>query len=134
MKQSLRGYSLAGGSVLLTTTAQLTMKWGMIHLPTLSLSWFTSLTLFAHVGALLLVCIGVTAYLLSMICWLQALHYLPLNRAYPLLSISYALVYLATAILPWYHESFTIIKTLGVTLITLGVWLIVSHPSDKIRE
>ena len=31
MKYALRGYLLAGSSVLLTTLAQLTMKWGMIH-------------------------------------------------------------------------------------------------------
>lgn len=130
MTSSLRGYVLAAGSVLLTTAAQLTMKWGMTHLPHFSLDWFTSLSLLSHTSALFFVSCGVLAYLLSMICWLQALHYLPLNKAYPLLSISYALVYLATAILPWYQETFTTAKTLGVLLITLGVWLIVSRPSN----
>jgi Membrane transporters of cations and cationic drugs len=127
MKYSLSGYLLAGSSVLLTTLAQLTMKWGMTHLPPFELNWFTSLLLLNNLWALLLVGSGIAAYLLSMFCWLQALHHLPLNRAYPLLSVSYALVYLATAVLPWYQETFTAPKTVGVVLITLGVWLIISR-------
>lgn len=127
MKYALRGYLLAGSSVLLTTLAQLTMKWGMIHLPHFGLNWFSSLILFDNKAALFLVGSGVAAYLLSMFCWLKALHHLPLNSAYPLLSVSYALVYLATALLPWYQETFTVPKTLGVILITFGVWLIISR-------
>jgi undecaprenyl phosphate-alpha-L-ara4N flippase subunit ArnF len=127
VKYALSGYLLAGSSVLLTTFAQLAMKWGMIHLPHFGLGWFTTLILLDSKSALFLVSCGIAAYLLSMFCWLKALHHLPLNRAYPLLSISYALVYLATALLPWYQESLSLSQTLGVILITFGVWLIISR-------
>ena len=63
MKYALRGYLLAGSSVLLTTLAQLTMKWGMIHLPHFALSWFTSLILLENKAAL---CLEVAA--LPLIC------------------------------------------------------------------
>lgn len=131
MKYALRGYLLAGSSVLLTTLAQLTMKWGMTHLPHFGLSWFTSLILLDNKAALFLVGSGIAAYLLSMFCWLKALHHLPLNRAYPLLSVSYALVYLATALLPWYQESLSYSQTLGVILITFGIWLIISRTPEN---
>ncbi len=52
---------------------------------------------------------------------LLALRDLPLGRAYSLLSISYALVYLLAASLPLFNEPFTLSKTLGVALVILGV-------------
>ena len=76
---------------------------------------------------------AIVAYALSMLCWLLALRDLPLGRAYSLLSISYALVYLLAASLPMFHESFTLSKTLGVTLVILGVLTINSRrpPSSR---
>lgn len=52
---------------------------------------------------------------------LVALRDLPLGRAYSLLSISYALVYLLAASLPLFNENFSLSKTLGVALVILGV-------------
>lgn len=57
-----------------------------------------------------------------------ALRYLPLNRAYPLLSLSYALVYLGAVLLPWFNEPATLLKTLGAGFILLGIWLINIKP------
>lgn len=63
-----------------------------------------------------------------------ALRHLPLNRAYPLLSVSYALVYLAAVILPWFNESATLLKTLGTLFILFGVGLINSKSETKSPE
>jgi undecaprenyl phosphate-alpha-L-ara4N flippase subunit ArnF len=109
------------GSVLLVSSAQLGMRWGMTRLP-FPTAWLTSLrdaTL--DVGALMLVCASILSYLLSMLCWLGALQDLPLSRAYSLLSISYVLVYALAAALPFFNEAFTVAKTAGVTLIVMGV-------------
>lgn len=126
-----RGYLLAAGSIVLTTFAQLAMKWGMVRLPALG-ELASSLEVWWQAWpALFPVGLGILAYLLSMLCWLLALSYLPLNKAYPLLSISYVLVYLATAILPWFRETFSIGQTLGVLLISLGVWLVVSPTGNR---
>lgn len=115
------GVMLALGSVMLVSAAQLGMRWGMSRLPSPSrlietqglalLDWRAMVVIFASIGA----------YALSMLLWLLALRRLPLSRAYSLLSISYALVYMLAAGLPFFHETFTVSKTVGVILIVMGV-------------
>ncbi|AGB82275.1 cation/cationic drug transporter [Serratia sp. FGI94] len=117
-----KGYVWGIASVLLVSVAQLLMKWGMMQLPPLSLSM--TLPTAESLTPLLAVAAGIAGYGLSMLCWLMALRTLALSRAYPLLSISYALVYLAAVALPWFNESASLSKSLGTLLILLGVWLI----------
>ncbi|CAI0836498.1 Undecaprenyl phosphate-aminoarabinose flippase subunit ArnF [Serratia rubidaea] len=117
-----KGYVWGIASVLLVSVAQLLMKWGMMQLPPLSLSM--TLPTAESLTPLLAVAAGIAGYGLSMLCWLMALRTLALSRAYPLLSISYALVYLAAVALPWFNESASLPKSLGTLLILLGVWLI----------
>ncbi|KFK94760.1 MULTISPECIES: 4-amino-4-deoxy-L-arabinose-phosphoundecaprenol flippase subunit ArnF [unclassified Serratia (in: enterobacteria)] len=127
----MKGYAWGGASVLLVTLAQLLMKWGMAQIPLLSLADITLELLRHHWLALLAACGGIFGYALSMLCWFFALRYLPLSRAYPLLSVSYALVYLAAVFLPWFKEPATLLKTLGTLLILFGVWLINSKSQPK---
>lgn len=120
----VKGFQLIGVSILLTSYAQLAMKWGMVRLPEpthwLSLEMPTS----ADGLAMGIVASGLVAYLLSMVFWINALARLPLNRAYPVLGLSYSLVYLAGVALPWYQESISPQGMVGVVLITAGVMLI----------
>ena len=122
-----RGFALALGSVGLVSAAQLGMRWSMTRLP-LPTEWLNA---FANnsidLGALGVVTLAIFAYALSMLCWLGALKHLPLGRAYSLLSISYALVYLLAASLPVFNEHFSLSKTLGVALVILGVLVINSR-------
>lgn len=127
----MKGYVWGMASVLLVTLAQLLMKWGMAQIPLLSFVDVSLLLLAQYWVALLAVGCGIFGYALSMLCWFFALRYLPLNRAYPLLSVSYALVYLAAVILPWFNESATLLKTLGTLFILFGVWLINSNGTTK---
>jgi undecaprenyl phosphate-alpha-L-ara4N flippase subunit ArnF len=121
-----RGITFALGSVLLVSAAQLGMRWSMSRLPQPE-QWFTAhIDLFA-VGVVLA---AILAYALSMLSWLAALRDLPLGRAYSLLSISYALVYLLAASLPLFHEAFSLSKSLGVALVILGVITINSRPAS----
>jgi undecaprenyl phosphate-alpha-L-ara4N flippase subunit ArnF len=83
--------------------------------------------------AVAVVLAAIFAYALSMLCWLVALRDVPLGRAYSLLSISYALVYLLAASLPLFNEDFTLSKSLGVALVILGVITINSRPA-RARE
>lgn len=83
------GYLWALASVVLVSAAQLMMRYTMMHC-----SDGTQL-----ISALLSAAPwvwwlpgGILCYGLSMLCWLFALRDLPLNRAYPLLSLSYVLV------------------------------------------
>ena len=126
-----RGFAFASGSVLLVSTAQLGMRWSMTRLPQPS-QWLDAISQGSvSLPALAMVVAAIVAYALSMLCWLLALRDLPLGRAYSLLSISYALVYLLAASLPVFHESFTLSKTLGVTLVILGVLTINSRRTRR---
>lgn len=124
-----RGITFALGSVMLASAAQLGMRWSMSRLPQPD-QWLTAL----GNGSVDLVAVGVVlaailAYGLSMLSWLLALRDVPLGRAYSLLSISYALVYLLAASLPAFNEHFSLAKSLGVALVILGVITINSRPA-----
>ena len=122
-----RGFTFACSSVLLVSGAQLGMRWSMTRLPQPA-QWLEAFSQGSFsLPALAMVVAAIVAYALSMLCWLLALRDLPLGRAYSLLSVSYALVYLLAASLPIFHESFTLSKTLGVTLVILGVLVINSR-------
>ncbi|MCP1511174.1 MULTISPECIES: 4-amino-4-deoxy-L-arabinose-phosphoundecaprenol flippase subunit ArnF [Pseudomonas] len=118
-----RGFALALGSVGLVSAAQLGMRWSMTRLP-LPHEWLNAQIDLAALGVVVL---AICAYALSMLCWLVALKHLPLGRAYSLLSISYALVYLLAAGLPVFNEHFSLSKTLGVAFVILGVLVINSR-------
>jgi len=124
-----RGITFALGSVLLVSAAQLGMRWSMSRLPSPEHWLTTSIDL----SAVAVVLVAIFAYALSMLSWLAALRDLPLGRAYSLLSISYALVYLLAASLPLFNETFSLSKTIGVALVILGVITINSRPA-RTRE
>ncbi|WP_367084555.1 4-amino-4-deoxy-L-arabinose-phosphoundecaprenol flippase subunit ArnF [Pseudomonas sp. HOU2] len=124
-----RGIGFALASVGLVSGAQLGMRWSMTRLPQPE-QWLTALSAGSvDLSALAVVVAAIFAYALSMLCWLAALRDLPLGRAYSLLSISYALVYLLAASLPLFNESFSFTKSLGVALVMLGVITINTRPS-----
>lgn len=118
------GYFWALMSVLLVSCAQLIMKWAMMTLPPVSqhqelIAAFLSLS----PGALALFA-GLFAYVFSMCCWFLALRRIALSKAYPLLSLSYVLVWATAIWLPWLNESFSMGKLIGVSVIFIGLLLV----------
>ncbi|SEE60096.1 4-amino-4-deoxy-L-arabinose-phosphoundecaprenol flippase subunit ArnF [Pseudomonas migulae] len=120
-----RGLTFALGSVLLGSAAQLGMRWSMTRLPSPD-HWLAAAI---DPSAVVVVLAAILAYALSMFSWLAALRDVPLGRAYSLLSISYALVYVLAAALPVFNEDFSLSKSLGVALVILGVITINSRPA-----
>ncbi|MBY6197891.1 4-amino-4-deoxy-L-arabinose-phosphoundecaprenol flippase subunit ArnF [Vibrio hangzhouensis] len=131
LKDLKAGLPVALISVALISTAQLTMKWGMGQL---SFHWTELQSLLIEHQFIMamsltwpaLVCVGVGlgCYALSMACWVMALKHLPLGVAYPLLSLSYVLVYVLAVTLPWLDETFSWAKFSGIGFILLGLTLI----------
>ncbi|WP_323636005.1 4-amino-4-deoxy-L-arabinose-phosphoundecaprenol flippase subunit ArnF [Pectobacterium polaris] len=119
-----KGYVWAIGSIVLASTAQVLMKSGMLALPSISITHWPSLSTLQAGWPAVAVLFGMLCYGLSMVCWFMVLRYLPLSRAYPLISLSYAVVYLAAVFLPWLNEPMSLRKNLGVLIILLGVWLV----------
>jgi undecaprenyl phosphate-alpha-L-ara4N flippase subunit ArnF len=115
----------AAASVLLVSLAQLAMRWGMMRLPPLTDPAAVAAAALAHETAVLAVLGGLACYGVSMLCWLVALRALPLRVAYPLLSLSYVLVYVIAGLVPAFAEDFSWTASLGVTLVVAGVAIIV---------
>lgn len=116
--------AIIGGAV-----AQLLMKTGM---SAVTLSDFESAiqswtTFPLHT---ILILLGVITYILSMVAWVHALKNRKLNKAYPLLSLGYVVVYGLAAFWPGIDEPYTIRKTVGISLIVLGVWYSQRSPSS----
>lgn len=128
----MKGYFWGISSVILITFAQLCLKAGVTLLPEFKLNhqWMDVNWLFENRQAFGLIFIGLIGYAISMFFWLFALKFLALSKAYPLISLSYVLVYLSAVTLPWFNESATLVKFVGVVFILLGIWII-SRPEIK---
>ena len=87
--------------------AQLSMKAGL-----------TNMHSFIPNGLLIF---GLGCYALAMIAWITALKKYELSFAYPLLSLGYVLVYAGAFYWPGLEETITWNKTIGLSLIVLGV-------------
>ncbi|MBD8166593.1 4-amino-4-deoxy-L-arabinose-phosphoundecaprenol flippase subunit ArnF [Erwinia persicina] len=127
------GWLFAFCSVLLVSAAQLLLKWAMVQLPPLGQTGLFVDTLFTLSWPVLALSGGLVAYGLSMLCWVLALQRLPLSQAYPLLSLSYLLVWLAALWLPGLNEPFLWGKLAGALLILGGLLLIFSAGKNSRR-
>lgn len=125
-----KGYLWVLGSAILVTIAQLSLKAGVMELPSFTLGWHWLQIdwLLANAMSLSIIFVGLVCYALSMLCWLFALKFIALNKAYPLISLSYVFVYILAVVLPWFNEPATWLKAAGIGFILLGVWLI-SRPT-----
>ncbi|MGP1947700.1 MAG: 4-amino-4-deoxy-L-arabinose-phosphoundecaprenol flippase subunit ArnF [Arsenophonus sp. NC-PG7-MAG3] len=122
----MKGYFWGIGSVIFITLAQLYLKAGVtiLHSFKLNHQWMDVNWLFKNLSTFGLIFIGLIGYALSMVCWLFSLRFLALSKAYSLISLSYVLVYLFAITLPWFNESTTLIKFIGLVFILLGIWII----------
>lgn len=128
-------YLFVLASVLLVSFAQLILKFGMLSLPgepSLE-TYFKLITIEYFTAALLPILVGLICYLISMVAWMKALTALPLSLAYPLLSVSYILVYLGAVYFPSLHETTSPHRLLGIILIVVGV-VFVASPNIKNKQ
>ncbi len=121
------GYIWALMSVLLVSGAQLMMKWAMMSLPLVTQPWALLQAILTFSPGAVGLLAGLCAYACSMGCWFLALRRMALSKAYPLLSLSYVLVWIAAI---WLHESYSVGKMIGVAVIFIGL-LMVCIPARK---
>jgi len=122
-----RGIAFVVVSVVLSACAQLLMKVGMLELH--GVNWQAALHgpltgLPILLPALSWVFAGIGCYVASMFFWMAALARYELSLAYPVLSMSYVLVYIAAVAWPRLGESVSLSKTIGIVLIVTGVVLV----------
>ena len=76
---------------------------------------------------------GLCCYALSMLCWIFALIKYELSFAYPFLGITYVLVYLGAVYWQQIGEQLTLMRTVGILLILVGV-VLVNYKNNNHRE
>lgn len=116
-----QGIGLALVSVVLVSVAQLALKFGMSAMPAVGPEGDWGQWLGPHWWWLAL---GLVCYGASMAVWIKVLTTLPLSLAYPLLSLSYVLVFLVATAVPVFAETATLQHFAGVVLVIVGVLLV----------
>lgn len=116
-------WMLVATSIVLSAIGQLCMKAGMQLVAEAGASFDPEGIRFV-VPAILWTGVGLAAYGASMVVWLGVLTRLALSYAYPLLSVSYILVYFGATHWPRIQESAMPARTIGTLLIALGVGLV----------
>jgi undecaprenyl phosphate-alpha-L-ara4N flippase subunit ArnF len=115
-------------SIIASALAQLFMKAGMVALRT-QIDTAGSLM---DSGAVAWVIGGLICYGISLVAWLRVLSAYPLSFAYPLLGISYLLVFSGAVIWPRLGEPFSTSRLIGSLLVVAGVMLVTgSHSADQ---
>jgi len=117
-------------SIILGAMGQLFMRAGMDNLHN-AISIQPFLSLIQSLSPVLLPVLawtlaGLSAYATSLLCWMVALKRYDLSFAYPMLSLSYLVVYLGAVFWPALHESTSLSKTMGILTIIIGV-IFVTH-------
>jgi undecaprenyl phosphate-alpha-L-ara4N flippase subunit ArnF len=124
-----RAIVLLACSVVLSACAQLLMKAGMLALQRadagdvmqLLQAAISDVAVSGFIGA------GLLCYALSMLAWLLALTGYRLSIAYPMLGISYVLVYLGAIVWERIGEEFSLVRSAGIVLVLIGVVLVNSR-------
>jgi undecaprenyl phosphate-alpha-L-ara4N flippase subunit ArnF len=112
-------------SVVLVSLAQLLLKFGTAHAPPqAAVSFATLLNAQTLLTLALPIALGLLCYMASMFVWLRALGELPLSVAYPLLSLSYPLVYIAALLLPGFNETPSTTRIAGLLFALAGIALL----------
>lgn len=122
-----KGILFLAASVLLSACAQLLMKAGMLDMQAqdlVALWQADSLQFQVLLPTAVWVVSGLACYAISMLFWMAALARYELSLAYPMLGLSYVLVYVAAVYWPRLNESFNLVKSMGILLIVLGVVLV----------
>ena len=129
MTPRTKSFLYMGASILLSSVAQLSMKAGMLLLAAHTADGWPGWMVVLNNPALLWVAFGLACYGTSLLFWMSAIARLELSLAYPMLSLSYVLVYLVAVNWPLLHEHASWIRTVGIVVVVIGVILIVG--SDK---
>jgi undecaprenyl phosphate-alpha-L-ara4N flippase subunit ArnF len=120
------GAAALSASIVLSALGQLGMKAGMQNLKLARAGGEIAWSLASSPplrDALLFTAGGLAAYGLSLLAWLAVLVRYRLSYAYPLLALSYVLVYLGATRWPELAEAATPQRTVGTLLILAGVVL-----------
>ena len=118
MRGNLEGFGFLASVILLTVYGQLSVKWRLNQLPSLSSDGRTQL--FQLLSLLLdpIILSGLLAAFLASIAWMGALKRFDFGFAYPFMSLNFPFSILLSAWL--LHESLSMQRLAGVVVIMAG--------------
>lgn len=134
MNLKTRSYLYMTASILLSSLAQLGMKAGMLLIATHTAAGWPLVQALTDFTALFWVGAGLACYGLSLLFWMSAIARLELSLAYPMLSLSYVLVYLVAVSWPFLHEDASWIRTIGIFVVIAGVILIAQSENSTTSD
>ncbi|MEM0333749.1 MAG: EamA family transporter [Candidatus Aenigmatarchaeota archaeon] len=108
-------------SILFGVFGQISLKHGMNNLGPLEIKDIFSRKLFSIIFEKF-VFIGIVFYLIATLIWLVILSKIELSTAYPMLAIGYVIIALLSKFL--LNENLTLLKFVGIILISVGVFLV----------
>jgi drug/metabolite transporter (DMT)-like permease len=110
-------------TIILTSYGQIIIKWRSIHYPEFSNNIAVK---FYQITKVIItdpfVLSGMLAAYGAAVFWMSAIKYLQLNIAYPLMSLSFVLVFIFSTLL--FNEKISGVQIIGLTFICIGVTLI----------
>jgi len=113
-------YLVLGTSILLAVAGQLFMKRGMVAFGTFPVSQLLYKVIPMFFSPLVFT--GLIFFGLSSVFWLVVLSRLELSLVYPMVSVAYVLVALASFI--FFKENVNAVRWFGILVVILGVFLI----------
>lgn len=113
------GYFLVFLVVILTAYSQLIIKWQVLIAGPFPDLWADQIWFLFRLAVSPWIISAFLAVFLSFLAWAVALTKLDITRAYPLTTLSFVIVMLSGGLL--FHESLTIPKLLGMTLIVVEI-------------
>jgi undecaprenyl phosphate-alpha-L-ara4N flippase subunit ArnF len=117
-------------SIVGAALAQLLMKAGMVTLRAQQMAGGS----LVDMDAAAWVVAGLVCYVVSLVAWLRVLSAYPLSFAYPLLGVSYILVFFGAVIWPRLAEPFSMSRLIGSLLVVAGVILVTGSRVSTERQ
>ena len=102
-------------SVLLGVLGQIGFKYGAVRIPDTGTLIEKAITAWP-IG------IGIMFYAVSTILWIYILRYVELSYAYPMLSLGYVLIFIASYFL--FNEPISSLRVMGLICIIIGIILV----------
>ncbi|MBX3086398.1 MAG: hypothetical protein KF716_32475 [Anaerolineae bacterium] len=106
-------------TIVFTAYGQLVMKWQASQLGTLPADTPGRIQYVIHLLLNPWIISVLVSALLGMFSWMGALSRFRLSYAYPFYSLTFVVVFLASAVL--FHESITLNKSIGMILLVAGI-------------
>ena len=106
-------------TVIFTVYGQLVIKWQVVKAGAMPATIGSKLIYILHLLLSPWVISGFAAAFIAALFWIAAMTKLELSYAYPFMSLSFVLVFFLSLL--FFHETFTVIKLLGLLLIISGV-------------